>query len=114
MEEVVQNNSEDQKQDTDLNKFEHQKGYNRGCKEGYHDFNQSKTSLRVVGDQTMIVMVCIMCGSEVSRVAELGVNDLINDYDKIGDPQPPQTFERPEPEIKGFDPDSFWDKLRGR
>lgn len=113
-EEALQNNSDSQTQDSDMNKFEHQKGYSRGCREGYHDFNQSKTELKVEGDKTMIVMECIMCGTKVSKLADLNINDLIQNYDSLGDPKPPQTFEKPNQEVKGFDSDEFWNKLRGR
>ena len=81
MQEEIQNNTENQEQD--LGKFEFQKGYTLGCKEGYHDINQGKTRLEVVGNDTMVVMECLICGAKISKLAELNLNDLIQEYDKI-------------------------------
>lgn len=113
MVEEVQNNSESQ--DKDLGKFEYQKGYSLGCREGYHDFNQNKTRLEVVDNQTMVVMECIRCGSKISKIADLGINDLIQEYNNLpGLPKQSETYEPPKTEIKEDNREEFWKKLRGQ
>lgn len=103
-----------QNQEQDLSKFEFQKGYSLGCREGYHDINQGKTELQVIGNDTMIVMECLRCGAKISKLADLNINDLIQEYGKIpGLQQPSETFEAPKGELNDGSED-FWNKLQGK